>query len=133
MEVEARRASAGRRPDVRAARPRQAGQLLQDFTLGAWREGTAGPELVRVGKAYSGYTDAELLQLDRWIRDHTTRRYGPVREVTPALVLEVALDFGAPLTRHKSGVAMRFRIHRIRWDKPAAEADRLERLEHLIG
>ncbi len=108
--------------------------FYSDFTFGAWREGTAGPELVPVGKAYSGYTDAELLQLDRWIRDHTTRRYGPVREVTPALVLEVAFDSAHRSTRHKSGVAMRFpRIHRIRWDKPAAEADRLERLERLIG
>ena len=108
--------------------------FYSDFTFGAWREGQAGPELVPVGKAYSGYTDAELLQIDRWIRDHTTRRYGPVREVTPALVLEVAFDSVHPSTRHKSGVAMRFpRIHRIRWDKPAAEADRLESLERLIN
>ena len=108
--------------------------FYSDFTFGAWRDGPAGPELVPVGKAYSGYTDAELLQLDRWIRDHTTSRYGPVREVTPALVLEVAFDSVHRSTRHKSGVAMRFpRIHRIRWDKPAAEADRLETLERLIG
>jgi DNA ligase-1 len=105
-----------------------------DFTFGAWRDGPDGSELVPVGKAYSGYTDAELLQLDRWIRDHTTRRYGPVREVTPALVLEVAFDSVHRSTRHKSGVAMRFpRIHRIRWDKPAAEADRLTSLERLIA
>jgi DNA ligase 1 len=108
--------------------------FYSDFTFGAWRNGPAGPELVPVGKAYSGYTDAELLRLDRWIRDHTTRRYGPVREVTPALVFEVAFDSVHPSTRHKSGVAMRFpRIHRIRWDKPAAEADRLESLERLIA
>ncbi|MGD9511114.1 MAG: cisplatin damage response ATP-dependent DNA ligase [Geminicoccaceae bacterium] len=108
--------------------------FYSDFTFGAWRDGPSGPELVPVGKAYSGYTDAELLQLDRWIRDHTTRRYGPVREVTPALVFEVAFDSAHHSTRHKSGVAMRFpRIHRIRWDKPAAEADRLESLERLIG
>jgi DNA ligase-1 len=108
--------------------------FYSDFTFGAWREGPHGPELVPVGKAYSGYTDEELLRLDRWIRDHTTRRYGPVREVTPALVLEVAFDSVHPSTRHKSGVAMRFpRIHRIRWDKPAAEADRLEALEAMIG
>ena len=108
--------------------------FYSDFTFGAWRDGPSGPELVPVGKAYSGYTDAELLQLDRWIRDHTTRRYGPVREVTPALVFEVAFDSVHRSTRHKSGVAMRFpRIHRIRWDKPAAEADRLENLERLIG
>ena len=108
--------------------------FYSDFTFGAWRDGPAGPELVPVGKAYSGYTDAELLQLDRWIRDHTTKRYGPVREVTQALVFEVAFDSVHRSTRHKSGVAMRFpRIHRIRWDKPAAEADRLESLERLIG
>ena len=71
--------------------------FYSDFTFGAWRDGPAGPELVPVGKAYSGYTDAELLQLDRWIRDHTTQRYGPVREVTQALVLEVAFEFGPPL------------------------------------
>ncbi len=71
--------------------------FYSDFTFGAWRDGTAGPELVPVGKAYSGYTDAELLQIDRWIRDHTIKRYGPVREVTPALVLEVAFDSVAPL------------------------------------
>jgi DNA ligase-1 len=108
--------------------------FYSDFTFGAWRDGPTGVELVPVGKAYSGYTDAELLQLDRWIRDHTTKRYGPVREVTPALVLEVAFDSVHRSTRHKSGVAMRFpRIHRIRWDKPAAEADRLASLERLIG
>ena len=66
--------------------------FYSDFTFGAWRDGQAGPELVPVGKAYSGYTDAELLLLDRWIRDHTTKRYGPVREVTAGLVFEVAFD-----------------------------------------
>ena len=71
--------------------------FYSDYTFGAWRDGHGGPELVPVGKAYSGYTDAELLQLDRWIRDHTTKRYGPVREVTPALVLEVAFDSRPPL------------------------------------
>ena len=112
----------------------QVGAVLafQHQPLDRGAAGTA--ELVPVGKAYSGYTDTELLQLDRWIRDHTTRRYGPVREVTPALVFEVAFDSVHPSTRHKSGVAMRFpRIHRIRWDKPAAEADRLESVERLIA
>ena len=108
--------------------------FYSDFTFGAWRDGQAGPELVPVGKAYSGYTDAELLLLDRWIRDHTTKRYGPVREVTAGLVFEVAFDSVQRSTRHKSGVAMRFpRIYRIRWDKPADEADRLESLEGMIG
>ena len=89
--------------------------------------------LVPVGKAYSGYTDAELIELDRWIRGHTVERYGPVRAVEPGLVLEVLFDAVQRSARHKSGVAMRFpRIARIRWDKPASEADRLERLTNLI-
>ena len=86
-----------------------------------------------MGKAYFGFTDAELAQLDRHVRDHTTRRYGPVREVAANLVLEIAFDSVHRSTRHKSGVAMRFpRVHRIRWDKPAHEADRLETVERLV-
>jgi DNA ligase-1 len=109
--------------------------FYSDYTFGAWREGSDGAqELVPVGKAYSGYTDEELRVLDRWIRDHTIRRYGPVREVEQRLVFEVAFDSVHRSNRHKSGVAMRFpRINRLRWDKPAAEADRLETLERMIG
>ncbi|WP_137388302.1 cisplatin damage response ATP-dependent DNA ligase [Rhodoligotrophos defluvii] len=105
-----------------------------DYTFGAWRQRENGEdELVPVGKAYSGYTDEELLRLDRWIRNNTVDRFGPVRAVKPGIVLEVAFDSVHSSTRHKSGVAMRFpRIHRIRWDKPAEEADRLEALEKLI-
>ena len=100
-----------------------------DYTFGCWREG----ELVPVGKAYSGFTDEELLRLDKWVRDHTTNRFGPVREVEPGLVLEIAFDAVQRSTRHKSGVAMRFpRVHRIRWDKPFAEADRLDALTRLL-
>ncbi|HET8726228.1 MAG TPA: cisplatin damage response ATP-dependent DNA ligase [Alphaproteobacteria bacterium] len=108
--------------------------FYSDYTFGAWRMSAGGePELVPVGKAYFGFTDAELAQLDRWIRNNTVKRYGPVREVAPELVLEVAFDSVHPSRRHKSGVAMRFpRVHRIRWDKPAAEADRLETLEEMI-
>lgn len=106
-----------------------------DFTFGAWRPGENGePELVPVGKAYSGFTDEELLELDRWVRAHTVDRYGPVRAVAPELVVEVAFDAVQPSPRHKSGVAMRFpRIHRIRWDKPAHEADHLTALVQLIA
>ena len=106
-----------------------------DYTFGVWRAGDSGePELVPVGKAYSGFTDEELLLLDRWIRNHTTETFGPVRAVEPGLVFEVAFDAVQTSTRHKSGVAMRFpRIHRIRWDKPAAEADTLETVQRLIG
>ena len=108
--------------------------FYSDYTFGCWRENPeGGEELVPVGKAYSGFTDEELGRLDRWVRAHTVNRFGPVREVEPALVLEVAFDSVHRSTRHKSGVAMRFpRIHRIRWDKPPREADRLETLERLI-
>ncbi len=108
--------------------------FYSDFTFGAWRPAAdEGWELVPVGKAYFGFTDDELTRLDRWVRANSTNRFGPVREVAPGLVLEVAFDSVHPSTRHKSGVAMRFpRIHRIRWDKPAAEADRLETLQALI-
>jgi DNA ligase-1 len=105
-----------------------------DYTFGLWR-GTpeGGEELVPVGKAYFGFTDEELLRLDSFIRNHTAERFGPVRAVEPRLVLEVAFDAVQPSTRHKSGLAMRFpRIHRIRWDKPAGEADRLEALSALV-
>jgi DNA ligase-1 len=103
--------------------------FYSDYTFGAWR----GDELVPVGKAYSGYTDEELLRLDRWVRNNTVERYGPVRVVSPHIVLEVAFDSVHRSTRHKSGVAMRFpRIHRIRWDKPIREADTLEALEKLL-
>jgi ATP-dependent DNA ligase len=103
--------------------------FYSDYTFGTWR----GDALVPVGKAYFGFTDEELRRLDRWVRDHTVRRWGPVREVAPALVLEIAFDSVHRSTRHKSGVAMRFpRVHRIRWDKPAAEADTLATLERLL-
>jgi DNA ligase-1 len=105
-----------------------------DYTFGLWRpDGAGGEELVPIGKAYSGYTDAELLWLDRWIRNNTVARFGPVREVEKALVLEVEFDAAQHSTRHKSGVALRFpRIARLRRDKPAAEADRLATLEAMI-
>ena len=104
--------------------------FYSDYTFGLWTE---QGELVPVGKAYSGFTDAELVQLDRWIRNHTTARFGPVREVERAYVLEIEFDAAQRSARHKSGVALRFpRVHRLRPDKPAAEADRLETLLKLI-
>ena len=103
--------------------------FYSDYTFGLWR----GDELVPVGKAYFGFTDQELAFLDRWIRNHTTARFGPVREVEKSMVLEVAFDAVQLSNRHKSGVAMRFpRLARIRTDKPAAEADRLETLMALV-
>jgi len=108
-----------------------------DYTFGVWT-GTGGDaQLVPVGKAYFGFTDEELLQIDRFVRRNTTEKFGPVREVVhepdQGLVLEVAFEGLQRSTRHKSGVAMRFpRINRLRWDKPPREADRLETLEQLL-
>jgi DNA ligase-1 len=94
-------------------------------------------ELVPVGKAYFGFTDAELAEIDRFIRRNTVARFGPVREVVHerdnGLVFEVAFEGLARSTRHKSGLAMRFpRISRLRWDKRPADADRIETLERLL-
>ncbi|MFT3732071.1 MAG: cisplatin damage response ATP-dependent DNA ligase [Hyphomicrobium sp.] len=109
--------------------------FYSDYTFGVWKsDGNGDTQLVPVGKAYSGFTDEELLELDKWIRGHTTEAFGPVRAVEPHIVFEVAFDSVQPSTRHKSGVAMRFpRIHRIRWDKPAAEADTLDSVMRLVG
>jgi DNA ligase-1 len=102
---------------------------FSDYTFGVWREDGV---LVPVGKAYFGFTDRELGWLDKWIREHTVAKFGPVREVEQALVLEVAFDAAQRSSRHKSGVALRFpRISRLRTDKPAAEADRLETVMRL--
>ncbi|APG48956.1 cisplatin damage response ATP-dependent DNA ligase [Phaeobacter porticola] len=100
-----------------------------DFTFGVWD----GDKLVPVGKAYFGFTDAELRKLDRFVRNNTTDRFGPVRAVKPELVLEVAFEGLNKSSRHKSGLAMRFpRINRIRTDKPALEAGSLEELENFL-
>jgi DNA ligase-1 len=109
-----------------------------DYTFGVWTRGEARDELVPVGKAYFGFTDEELLQIDRFVRRNTTDRFGPVREVVhepdKGLVLEVAFEGLQRSTRHKSGLAMRFpRINRLRWDKPPGEADRLELLETMAA
>jgi DNA ligase-1 len=108
-----------------------------DYTFGVWTSGDDGEQLVPVGKAYFGFTDEELLQIDRFVRRNTTEKFGPVRHVVhepdQGLVLEVAFEGLARSTRHKSGVAMRFpRINRLRWDKPPREADRLETLERML-
>ncbi|MBS1060403.1 cisplatin damage response ATP-dependent DNA ligase [Gluconobacter sp. Dm-44] len=101
--------------------------FYSDYTFGLWRTVEGKRELVPIGKAYSGFTDEELKFLDKWVRDHTTKRFGPVREVAQGLVLEIAFDAAQYSKRHKSGVALRFpRVARIRRDKPAEEADDLE-------
>ncbi|WP_156256873.1 cisplatin damage response ATP-dependent DNA ligase, partial [Sandarakinorhabdus oryzae] len=103
--------------------------LYSDFTFGCW---TDDGQLLPVGKAYSGFTDAELALLDKFVRANTLQKFGPVREVEKSLVLEVAFDSIHASTRHKSGLAMRFpRISRIRTDKPAAEADMIAALLKL--
>jgi DNA ligase-1 len=109
-----------------------------DYTFGVWTKGESGDELVPVGKAYFGFTDEELKKIDRFVRNHTIERFGPVREVTheadQGLVFEVAFEGLQRSTRHKSGLAMRFpRISRLRWDKPPREADRLETLEKMLS
>ncbi len=109
-----------------------------DYTFGVWTAGEDGDQLVPVGKAYFGFTDEELIQIDRYVRRNTVERFGPVREVVhegdQGLVFEVAFEGLQRSTRHKSGVAMRFpRINRLRWDKPPREADRLETLERMLA
>ena len=108
--------------------------FYSDYTFGVW---DAAGALVPVGKAYFGFTDDELVEIDRFVRNNTTERFGPVRSVRAepdhGLVLEVAFEGLARSTRHRSGVAMRFpRISRLRWDKPPREADRLETLEAML-
>ncbi len=101
-----------------------------DYTFGVWK----GNEIVPIGKAYFGFTDEELKQLDRWIRANTVASFGPVREVKKELVFEVAFDSAQVSGRHKSGVALRFpRINRIRWDKPAGEAATLADMAVFVG
>ena len=111
--------------------------FYSDFTFGVWCDDAAGETLVPVGKAYFGFTDEELRRLDRYVRNNIVNRFGPVREVYSGkdggLVLEIAFEGLNRSPRHKSGLAMRFpRINRIRWDKPAADADRIETLAALL-
>ncbi|MET0589408.1 MAG: cisplatin damage response ATP-dependent DNA ligase [Novosphingobium sp.] len=105
-----------------------------DYTFGCWNgDPDTGAELLPVGKAYFGFTDEELKWLDRYVRNHTVGKFGPVRETDKSLVFEVAFDSVHESKRHKSGLAMRFpRINRIRSDKPAHEADRIETLRAMI-
>ena len=108
--------------------------LYSDYTFACWSHDGV---LVPVGKAYSGFTDAELVELDRFVRENTVEKFGPVRAVKAGrdfgLVLEVAFEGLARSSRHKSGLAMRFpRINRIRTDKPAGEADTVAFLERFL-
>jgi DNA ligase-1 len=103
--------------------------LFTDYTFAVWEDGA----LVPFCKAYSGLTDAELAEVDRFVRGHTLERFGPVRAVTPELVFEIGFEGIARSRRHKSGVAVRFpRILRWRRDKSAADADRIDALRALL-
>jgi DNA ligase 1 len=111
--------------------------FYSDYTFGVWTNDDDGEQLVPVGKAYFGFTDEELLEIDRFVRRNTTEKFGPVRHVVHepgrGLVMEVAFEGLQRSSRHKSGIAMRFpRISRLRWDKPPRDADRLETLEKLL-
>ena len=112
--------------------------FYSDYTFGVWTTDEAGAQvLTPVGKAYFGFTDEELKQIDKFVRDNTIDRFGPVRSVKASrefgLVFEVAFEGLQRSKRHKSGVAMRFpRINRLRWDKPAGEADELATLEAML-
>jgi DNA ligase-1 len=103
--------------------------LYTDYTFAVWD----GDALVPFAKAYSGLTDAEIRQVDRFIRANTIEKFGPVRTVKPELVFELAFEGLQQSTRHKSGIAVRFpRIARWRQDKPAREADSLETVRALL-
>jgi DNA ligase-1 len=98
--------------------------VLSDYTF-AVRDEASG-DLVTIGKAYSGLTDAEIADMTRWFEAHTIRTHGRYRVVEPAVVVEVAFDVIMRSSRHRSGYTLRFpRIARLRPDKPAAEADSL--------
>ncbi len=107
---------------------RRAG-LLSDYTFAV--QGVAG-ELLNVGKAYSGVTDAEIAELTEWLKTHTIEDFGHFRTVEPLRVLEVAFNNVMRSDRHSSGFALRFpRILRVRDDKPVDEIDTLERVEEI--
>jgi DNA ligase-1 len=112
--------------------------FYSDYTFGVWHSDTNGEySLTPVGKAYFGFTDEELKKIDKFVRDNTVERFGPVRSVRAdrdfGLVLEIAFEGLQRSKRHKSGIAMRFpRVNRIRWDKPSREADALQTLEGML-
>ena len=104
--------------------------LLTDYTFGLWENG----ELVPIAKAYSGLSNEEIAEIDRWIRRHTRERFGPVRHVEPVQVFELGFEGLARSSRHRSGLAVRFpRMLRWRKDKPASEADALDTLRRMLA
>ena len=104
--------------------------LLTDYTFGVWHDGA----LVPIAKAYSGLSNEEIAELDKWIRRHTRERFGPVRHVEPVHVFELGFEGIAASTRHRSGIAVRFpRMLRWRTDKKAEDADTLEHVRRNPG
>ncbi|MFN2498797.1 MAG: ATP-dependent DNA ligase [Pyrinomonadaceae bacterium] len=109
--------------------------LLSDYTF-AVRRSEEDEELLNIGKAYSGLTDAELTQMTEWFKEHTVQQFGHgrVRLVEPTVVIEVTFDRVQPSKRHKSGYALRFpRILRLRPDKKPSEIDTLETVRKLVA
>ncbi len=103
--------------------------LFTDYTFGVWD----GDQLVPFAKAYSGLTDAEIRKVDRFVRDNTLEKFGPVRAVKPELVFELAFEAIQKSSRHRSGVAVRFpRISRWREDKTAKDADSLQTIQEML-
>jgi len=106
--------------------------LYTDYTFAVWDGEADSRRLVPFAKAYSGLTDEEMRQVDQRIRQTTTEKFGPVRSVTPTLVVELGFEGIQASPRHKSGIAVRFpRMLRLRWDKPVEEADTLRTLQAL--
>jgi DNA ligase-1 len=104
--------------------------MYTDYTFGLWNNG----ELVTFAKAYSGLTDDEIREVDSFVKNNTLERFGPVRQVEPQLVFEIAFEGIAASSRHKSGVAVRFpRIARWRHDKDASEANNLDDIHGLLN
>jgi DNA ligase-1 len=104
--------------------------LLTDYTFGVWNDG----ELVPIAKAYSGLSNEEIAELDKWIRRHTRERFGPVRHVEPVHVFELGFEGIAASSRHRSGIAVRFpRMLRWRMDKKAEEADTLAHVRGILA
>ncbi len=113
---------------AQAGHGRRAG-LFTDYTFAVWD----GDALVPFAKAYSGLTDPEIRAVDRYVRQHTIEKFGPVRTVTPGLVFELAFEGIQESTRHKSGIAVRFpRISRWRTDKTPADADSLATIKAML-
>ena len=103
--------------------------LLTDYTFGVWDQG----ELVPIAKAYSGLSNEEIAELDKWIRRHTRERFGPVRHVEPVHVFELGFEGIAASPRHRSGIAVRFpRMLRWRTDKKPADADTLDQVRRIL-